>query len=68
MNPCHTTTARRIRRHALTWILAARASSCGSLLARRPHMRPNCTVTLYLTLLEHTPQAIERRFSQGWAA
>jgi hypothetical protein len=53
VKPCHTTTARRIRRRALTWILA-----------RRP-VRP---VTLYLTLLEHTPQAIERRFSQGWAA
>jgi hypothetical protein len=53
MKPCHTATARRIRRRALTWIMA-----------RRP-MRP---VTLYLTLLEHTPQAIARRFSQGRAA
>jgi hypothetical protein len=51
MKPCHTTTARRIRRRALTWILA-----------RRPHMRPNCTVTLYLTLIEHTPQAVEKRW------
>jgi hypothetical protein len=53
MKPCHTTTARRIRLRALSWILAR---------------RPNCTVTLYLTLIEHTPQAVDRRFSQGRAA